>query len=360
NYERKRRSPKHEFLGKSYEDNELKKACEENLENLPSNIEEASLLYGNFNTADFNVINNTELSHFIDALFATTNEEVINFDELTIDRINLPHSKEEALKLTYSGIFTATMSKEVLSIGQDNIVVLDDSKAQDNGYTYIMADDLADLVVGLSVGLGMSNLNEVSSFDTIAVPETENTNKVNAITDSIILRATISKKALANNTVRIFINSSSYAVYQYQNKNVLVFEKEELSHLIDGINMMGGDFDNLSISLEIILAATNKGEILNVIAHSDIYRGMLSEELMKEVFNLNAYKIIYSSTPTHDIELDGVVFSYEYQSYLGRYIIQDPEEVGYYTDFEMMNMENHYLFTKQDILALEYVSISNL
>lgn len=331
------------------------------LEKLPRSIADRSVMNGSMIAQDIPMVLYSEIDLFVPSIFELTPGEVLDLNHLSINQIVLPKQIEEANRFAESDIITATISKQVLAIDSSKIILPDSCLEEDNNASYVAKPELAKLMIGLSVGLAVDGLDSVSDFDAIKVPKVEEQDKITALIESDILRATISKRVLSNDTVAVQQGSDAYSVMEYQGRSVAVLNRQEINSLIAGLNLLGGDLENIQLSITVILAAPNKAELLQIIGASNIYSALMSKELTREVLSTELYLTLFNTNASETIIIDGVASTYSYQSYMGRYVIQNPEEnVVFYYDFELSNEVYQSMFTRRDIVALEYVTLTNL
>ena len=161
---------------------------------IPSNvIESVEILNGHQNN-----IEKLEFKAFFDGLFITSKSS-IHGTNFTINDLVLPTILAEAEIMTNSLIISATLSENIKQ--EESIILLVDELEVSYIFNstlsvekYIEQAELAKLLIALTVGLGKTDPVNLG-FSTVTVPTTEDA-KI-ALTDSLILRTTISEKILS-------------------------------------------------------------------------------------------------------------------------------------------------------------------
>ncbi len=310
-----------------------------------------------------------ELEAFFNAIFVTTNSE-ISGTNFNIDQMVLPTTYEEASLMTSSLIVSATLSDKIMV--EDSIVIIPDEVMvkyelllSSSTESYILQQELTNLILALTNGMGKTSISNLS-FDNIVIPKQMASKQ--ALVESLIIRATISKKILNQDTVYIEKEAISLDKSKhYQGREIGILSGEEILNIIRGIELLNPNndetFDNLVLDVGDIIRMNNKAEVLDAIANSDIYRAIISRTL-GEPYNLpvfgetKAYQMFVTTSSTADIMVDGVMQTYVYAPAIhsNYYVIQYPEEkTEVYTSFTLEE-DREFVCAKRDILALQHLS----
>lgn len=323
---------------------------------IPSNvIESVEILNGHQNN-----IEKLEFKAFFDGLFITSKSS-IHGTNFTINDLVLPTILAEAEIMTNSLIISATLSENIKQ--EESIILLVDELEVSYIFNstlsvekYIEQEELAKLLIALTVGLGKTDPVNLG-FSTVTVPATEDA-KI-ALTDSLILRTTISEKILSQSDVSIDKNSLNLDVTKHINhRTVGILSAEEILNIITGLEMLGSDsgFDNLTLDVAEILRMENSDAVLKAIAASDIYRYIISTTLGTD----EAYRLFHTEHAVETIVVDGTIVSYQYQydaitsSLTGTpwYVINYPQTTTEMVTSFDLNIAQSYLCSKADIIAL--------
>ncbi len=321
-------------------------------------IVEADVYHGSRTSTIENIVNPDETLLFFQRMNETTLGDEICLVDFTLDQIIFPSTLEACNLFVESGCITATVSNQAMEIGASNIVILDECKEVAGKETFITRPELAKLVYALKVGLGFQNVNEVKNFSTIAVPKSDETEKIDALTGSTIVRATVSRIVL-NDNEGVEIDSKEAEIKKYEGNDVVLFTATEMNHLIKGINMLNmGGFDQIQIDILVILSlpTNQRNEALDVISSSAVFSTMISIQLNETIYGVPRYQLLTSETET--IQLSTGVYTYSGPNASGKYILQAPTSGTIYTGFSTTTLISQNLFTENDILALKGVTIS--
>lgn len=312
--------------------------------------------------SDTSIVVPVEVGKVFDALLVTLPSTMteINFEVLQLRDIQLPTVSSDADIIVQSDVLAATISDKVMAMDSKDIVILDE--CQDTYGTlevYLNRNDLSKLLLAFSIGLGKTNAEDIS-FTTIPVPKA-GSKEEKALLDSLIIRATLSRTIMGNETVKVFETSTSFMLKKYQQVECIIFNDVELKQLIKGIDLLydSPSFSSIDLDVQSILLmdAVNKHEILNVISVSDIYRSMMSEKLMASVTgSKRMYEILTTSAETQIIDNEPYVYVFDTMS--SKYHIQNPTSgINVLSSFEGSGKQSGFsLFTKRDIQALEFVA----
>ena len=311
------------------------------------------------------IIVKEELRSFLQAILVTS-DEAISGSNYDLNHLILPTTIEAATIMTTSLIVSATLSSKIIT--EDSIIIVLDEvltpylfQGLYSEEAYIMQEELANLLLALTVGMGISDPMHLS-FETIILPTT--TLQKQALLNSIILRATISERVLRQEKVSIEVSSANiFTEYHYKNNQVGILSGTEILNIIRGIELLNpeqGNFDNLILDVGDIIAMENKIEVLEAISKSDVYRSIISRTLSEEIsfsgIKTQAYQMFLSSQAMATIIIDGNAVSYQYAHALlpGKYVIKYPAfEVDLYTSFELITSFGR-VFMAEDILALQH------
>ncbi|MDE6660573.1 MAG: hypothetical protein K2J93_01965, partial [Anaeroplasmataceae bacterium] len=301
-------------------------------------------------------IGKEELKAFFNALLATSG--TIHANSFELNHINLPTTKEDADIMTGSLIVAATLSSKIMT-NSSAVCVIDEKKVS---YTYqsltsedqyIEQEELSSLLLALTVGVGLNDPTNLS-FNEIAIPTTDE--KKQALTNSEIIRATISQKVLNQDAVSIDKYSSNLDISRHYNRNsVGILSKTEILNIIKGLELLNptnGSFDNLVLDVREILMMPNKETVLRAISESDVYLYIISKTLGEDQgYGFKSYQIFTTTESTAII--DGIDYIYQPSLYPGRYTINypsTPKEV--YSSFNLTEA-SAYICESIDILALQ-------
>ncbi|MDE5546223.1 MAG: hypothetical protein K2I88_02040, partial [Anaeroplasmataceae bacterium] len=220
---------------------------------------------------------------------------------------------------------------------------------------YIVQGELSNLLLALTVGIGLNDPTNLS-FTDIAIPTTEEAKQ--ALVNSEIIRTTISQKVLDQDTVSIDQDSANLDTSKHYNEySVGILSKVEILNIIRGIELLNpdnGSFDHLVLDVGQILAMPNKEIVLEAISESDVYLYIISQTLGEDKgAGVKAYQ--WFTTTSRTVNIDGVEYEYQSNDYMpGRYNINYPtvsKEV--YTSFRLLK-NSKIICDKIDILALQY------
>ncbi len=322
-------------------------------------IYEADVYHASKSNTTVAILKPEETLLFFSRLSATTEGDEICLIDFTLDKILLPNTLEDCKSFVQSGCIMATMSSQVMGIDSSHIVVLDECKEiVTSEEIYIEQTELAKLIYALKVGLNYHNVNEVKSFSTIAVPKSDETEKIEALTGSDIIRATISKIVLNDNEA-VQVASNEVEIKRYGGNEVVLFTATEIKQMILGINMLSmSGFDHVQLDLTVILTMPTEQKIqtLEMIAQSTVFKTMISIQLNETILGLPRYQLLTSETQT--IKLSTGIYTYIGPNASGKYILQAPTSGTIYTGFSATTLVNQDLFSADDILALQGVTIS--
>ena len=329
---------------------------------IPNNVvKEITTIKSSFQS----IIVKEELRSFLQAILVTS-DEAISGSNYDLNHLILPTTIEAATIMTTSLIVSATLSSKIIT--EDSIIIVLDEvltpylfQGLYSEEAYIMQEELANLLLALTVGMGISDPMHLS-FETIILPTT--TLQKQALLNSIILRATISERVLRQEKVSIEVSSANiFTEYHYKNNQVGILSGTEILNIIRGIELLNpeqGNFDNLILDVGDIIAMENKIEVLEAISKSDVYRSIISRTLSEEIsfsgMKTQAYQMFLSSQAMATIIIDGNAVSYQYAPALlpGKYVIKYPAfEVDLYTSFELITSFGR-VFMAEDILALQH------
>lgn len=313
-------------------------------------------------------IESEELDCLFDSIFATT-EGSISASRFDLTNINLPKTKLKADQLTKSLIVSATLSDKIMELNTNEKIIIPDESFQfysfQGGLTadpYILQSELSNLVLALTVGMKIEDINNLS-IETLLIPQTDE--EKTAVVNSEIMRATISKAVLNQEKVSIAKDSVCLDTSkQYQHQSIGILSEQEILSIIEGFEKLGtGDFNDISFEIRDILLAENSVDLLYAIAASEVYRSIISatlgEERTYQTLTLQNYELFWAAQESILIEVDGVPLTYYYQQkdlgiLLGsHYLIQYPKiPIKTYDSFTLEEKDG-YLCSKADILALQ-------
>ncbi|MCM1131294.1 MAG: hypothetical protein NC310_00960 [Roseburia sp.] len=310
-------------------------------------------------------IDANELSSFFDALFSTTDGS-ISTNGFGLHNLCLPTTLIDANIMTKSIIVSATLSSKIMA--EDSVLcVIDEMNTtyEYQGLTtsekYINQEELSNLLIALTVGMGLNDSTNLSLND-ISVP-IEETQK-EALINSEIIRAMISQKVLDQEGVGIASTSTHLdRSRHYHTERVGILSKTEIRNIITGIQLLNpdnGSFDNLVLDVGQILKMANKEIVLKTISDSDVYTYIISRTLGKnQTGEIKGYQLFTTSFNTAIIE--NVEYTYQASKLLpGIFNINYPTTVtNIFTSFHLAN-DSDFVLKAIDILALQNTIQSSL
>ena len=211
--------------------------------------------------------------------------------------LELSDSKIEIL--CSSDILRATISDKVIN---NSAVIVPNNKI-DTEFTskkVIVKDELDLLLKAVLNGLGVSDVEGFNS-DSIAIPESS---KLDILTNSEIMRATITKNVKASNSsgtaLELYVENNSNYVEKsvdHNNTNILVLSKNEIVSIVDAIKIINGDSSTkfeIEISIEALLLISDTD--VDTALQSSMVHLLIADFLAD--YNSNTMYGIYSYTPT--------------------------------------------------------------
>lgn len=306
------------------------------------------------------------------SIFATTKSEEINIDSFEMSSIVLPSEEIKIREMFDSQIMAATVSDTIKNSASNSIVIIDQAlsyyiyKGNTSDKLYLTIDELTDLILALTKGLGKTDAGNLD-ITNVTIPETDE--KMNALLGSTLIRATISKEVMNQQTegVEIAVDVKFCDNYTVGGKKVASINQTELENLIKGLKEITTDnFSNISIRLEDILEAQD-GLNVETIAKSSILLSLLTDKATEKHTILTKEFITYELVRTSQdrMKLPNGEFYY-YQEHpidfgIGKYTIQAPSQtVEIYKEFEITTTSTKVLFTTDDILALKGMKMAPL
>ena len=228
------------------------------------------------------------------------------------------------------------------------IVKYGDERYANNTEYYVLQSEIKDLVLALT-SVGTSNITSLSN--SISVPDVS---KAESLTNSEIVRTTISKMVLDSNDVKVAVASCDIKKDR-SNNDVVIIKAEELISIIQGISAIGGDFESLNLDITSIL--TFDEQDFEVISSSSIYRYLLTRELTKSFNSLKYYQLFTTTNDKVDLSGNGDIYTYK-AFLMGEYTIQDPTQISAYSKYDDVTVTNIESFSKNDILALSKCTLN--
>ena len=327
-------------------------------------LEIPSILLSLFTTVrnvDKEQIEEQELYKFFEAVF-TTNTGAISGTAFQLTEITLPPTMEEAKTMVDSMIVSATLSKEIM-VETSNIFIPDELNVyytylgNTSKRTYVDQQELAHLIVAMSVGMGKTEASHLVIND-IAVPMNDSV-KQKALVESEIIRTTISQKILNQESVSLVSSTLCLdTTRHYRSRSIGILNEEEILKVIRGLELLNSgneSFDNLVLDVGLILQMENKEEVLKAIADSEVYRSIISKTLGEsKASGVQAYEMFMTTQQVVIIETQ--TYTYRQSNTLsGYYTIQYPSNpVMSYTSFEL-NLEDTFICNRLDVLALQHM-----
>ena len=323
----------------------------------PWNVTNKVSVYGN--NLPINTIDDEEVVKLFDVLFETAGTAVGTDKQLVLNSINtsnisLPTTEENVNTFVESYIISATISNELLKSGssiellKSHIVKYGDETNANNTEYYVLQSEIKDLVLALT-SVGTSNITSLSN--SISVPDVS---KAESLTNSEIVRTTISKMVLDSNDVKVDVASCDIKKDR-SNNDVVIIKAEELISIIQGISAIGGDFESLNLDITSIL--TFDEQDFEVISSSSIYRYLLTRELTKSFNSLKYYQLFTTTNDKVDLSGNGDIYTYK-AFLMGEYTIQDPTQISAYPKYDDVTVTNIESFSKNDILALSKCTLN--
>ena len=152
--------------------------------------------------------------------------------DIALDNITL--SDATINNIGASEILKATLSKNLL----DKDVLVVPASDYDSTNNYIKGNELTALLFSVKNGLGIDNADEFD-VDSVKLPEND---KIDALLDSSIMRATISDKISAGEGNDVFVAPDKASIEtSYQNESFVLISSQELKAFIVGIGTLSKD-----------------------------------------------------------------------------------------------------------------------
>lgn len=255
-----------------------------------------------------------QVKALFDSLFVTTNNQPIKINYFATDDMTFPKEEEKIREMLDSLIVAATISNEVV---KGDIVVLKEVmcpyeyNGNTDGQLFIEKDnELVSLIRSLTVGLEKTAIKDLT-FDHIAIPkddkstdadDEEYNTKLDVLSDSLIVRATITKEVVNGQEKSISIEAKQevcevFNEYDTTNR-VIVISKAEMLSMIRGLNVLTGNensnFDKIVITVTELRAEQNKRQ---AVADSSVLRSILTNTLKEEYNGIPYYKFINMDEP---------------------------------------------------------------
>lgn len=341
----------------------------------PNNIKSNENFYGAAGAISKELIYSKEVNALLSALVGNGSLEI---NSINTNSISLPKEISEVDKLLASIILSATISNEIMSKTE---FVPNDCKGKysfelagtliQSNEKYILNTELSRLILALSVGLDLGDLSALS-FDSLGVPQSDE--KKTALLNSVIIRAMISDMVLQNAPIEQTKeeDASVYTIKEFTADSGgvrlerTVLSIAELSAVIAGIEAFSsgsGDFKNISLDLNQIMASENKDDLIDVIVASSVYRTLLSELLNQSVTypivnTIYTYQMLWKRIDSVSeytwVETEfGIIGRKEHIQASTTKNVVDRKTDGSY-EIKTLN-----LFTVEDILAIKECSLGS-
>ncbi len=186
------------------------------------------------NTINLSFVKKGELENIVDFI----NSLGASFDIESFDNVSqVTLSSDSIDALTSSYLLNATVSDKLITIAQgSNPTILIPTSSYDSTYSVVKAEKVGELLYALKDGLGLTSLANIESLN-IVIPTTAAS--INALTDSDILRATITSKFDVNGDTAYVEANDNYVLSttDYLNNTIKVLTQSELVNLINGLNV---------------------------------------------------------------------------------------------------------------------------